>query len=162
MTRATDHEPNAAEPSGKPSGWASVGVLAVVLSAILLSQTVLRRDPPAQPEANTPAPPQAGDPVVTVVIDPVDTPATELDLTFTPEMTVLDALESASQSAEMTIERTGEGPNAFVHAIGDAGNEGAEGRNWQYYINGERGEVGAGVHTLAEGDRLLWKFAPQE
>lgn len=157
----TDTSTQQNEPDGaaaeKPSRWSAAGVLAVVFLAIVFSQTVLRREPPQED-----APPAEPVGAVTLAIDPGEGQANERTLDLLPGMTALEALESAPEDWRGPVDRTNSGINAFVEAIGGVENEGPGGRNWQYYVNGERAAVGAGARRLADGDRVLWKFAPQE
>jgi hypothetical protein len=78
-------------------------------------------------------------------------------------MTVLDAMRSAADADDawhFTYEGTG--ANAFLTVLGEQGNEGGDGRNWQYEVNAMRPSVSFGAKILQPGDHVLWKFAPYE
>ena len=51
---------------------------------------------------------------------------------------------------------------AFLESLDGTPNEGADGLNWQFEVNGVYATRGAGATTLAPGDRVLWKLAPYE
>lgn len=91
----------------------------------------------------------------------------------------LDDGESAPQSIHVPwdagtalelLRRAGERDPAFapevdmamVTAIGGRRNQGAEGRNWLFEVNGRLAEVGAGAAPVRAGDRVLWRFAKSE
>ncbi|MEM6798656.1 MAG: DUF4430 domain-containing protein [Planctomycetota bacterium] len=139
----------------KPPRWYPVAVLATVFGAIFISQTLLSGgdDAPQQ------APPEAaGAGAVSLEIDfDNGKNPTETKIAWSDGLTVLQAVEQASK-----VDRTGDGDLAFINAIDGLANEGAGGRNWQYYVEGQRGEVSAGARRLEQGDRVLWKFAPYE
>lgn len=141
------------------SGRQVVMLLAVVLGAIVISQTLLRRPPPGGgPGPADPA--EAG--VVVLAIDRGDGPPSEGAVAWREGLTALGALELAPMGWPGEVRRRGEGAQAFVDAIGGLENEGAGGRNWQYWVNDERAEVSAGAKVLQKGDRVLWAFAPAE
>lgn len=160
MDQNTDPAP-ANSPRQEPmSGRQVVLLLAVVLGAIVVSQTLLRRPPPPAGGVGPEDAAEAG--VVMLVIDRGDGPPNQGAVAWREGLTVLDALETAPMRWPGEVARRGEGDQAFIDAIGGLANEGADGRNWQYWVNDERGEVGAGARVLAEGDRVLWAFAPAE
>lgn len=72
----------------------------------------------------------------------------------------LTVFEQLCRAAE--VRATGEGYFTFVESIDGVRNEGAEGRNWQFWLNGERSDEGAGAMGLRPGDRVLWRFAGTE
>jgi hypothetical protein len=73
-------------------------------------------------------------------------------------MTVADVLRSAPTLA--TTQR-GSGSGAFLTAIGDTANEGTDGKNWTYAVNGEIADRSFDVYELKPGDRVLWTFGPR-
>ena len=145
------------ETSAPPTRWLAVIVLAVVLLAIAFSQTALRRGDQAD-DRPAPANPQTGKLVYVELRDDSETGVYPTD--WVEGMTALAALEAAVGGD--AVERTGEGGQAFVNAIRSKENEGAGGRNWQYFVNGERATVSAGAQPVSPGDRVLWSFAPYE
>lgn len=148
------------QPTGKPPRWGAPALLAVILVAIVVSQTALRREPPAPAPDLGPA--AASSESVMLVIDTAAGEPVAGAVAWREGMTVLDALEAAPQGWPGPIERTGAGAGAFVSTIKGIANDPAGDRFWQYYIDGQRGEVGAGARVLEPGERVLWKFAPQE
>jgi len=141
--------------------WSPVLVLVVVLGATLLSQTVLRRQPPEKPVAPAADPP-AGAPAVTLVIDSADGEPLERKAAWCEGMTVLELFAAMGNDPRTQIQTHNSGEQAFITSIGGVEHEAAEGRYWQYYINGKWGELGAGAQPVAPGDRVLWKLAPGE
>lgn len=76
---------------------------------------------------------------------------------------VMSALQAAGAESQRLAPRVrGQGPTAFVEAIGGVENEGPEGKNWTYEVNGTPGDRSAGVAELSPGDRVLWKFTTGE
>ncbi|MEQ8787506.1 MAG: DUF4430 domain-containing protein [Pirellulaceae bacterium] len=75
-------------------------------------------------------------------------------------MTVLDAMQAAARHPHgIRFAHSGEGKTAFLSAIDDVANEGAE-RNWIYHVNQDRGDRSIGVKTLSINDVVRWKFGP--
>ncbi len=80
------------------------------------------------------------------------------DVVCSPDTTVLEVLERAQNMNELKFEHRGSGETAFVTSIGGIKNEGAAGKNWIYFVNGETGDKSAGVFKLAPGDKVSWKY----
>jgi hypothetical protein len=59
------------------------------------------------------------------------------------------------------IAQKGTGESAFVTAIDDIRNEGADGQNWTYSVNDQSADRSFAVYKLKAGDRVLWTFGPQ-
>lgn len=112
------------------------------------------------------APPDADEKTVRLAIDFGD--GVELHFTqlgWRQGLTVADALALASRHKRgVPVKTKGTGAATLVVQIGDLANEGGgrTARNWLFYVDGERAEVGAGACELARGQRVLWKFAPYE
>jgi len=78
-------------------------------------------------------------------------------------MTIEELLGAVSQMPDAPeIAKKGSGPSAFLTRIGDVANEGVNGSNWTYQVNDQRGDRSFAVYELEPGDRVLWKFGPQE
>lgn len=151
--------PRRAERHQSPrSGLSVVALLAVVLSAIVVSQTLLRRDPPGDPPRREPV----AEGVVLLVVDRGDGRPIEHTVEWRRGLTAFDALVSAPMNRPGAVETTGSGKDVFVRSIGGLAGEGPGGRNWIVSVNGERSRVGAGWRLLAKGDRVLWRFAAPE
>lgn len=150
---ADPEHPDADAPAPK---WRAVLVLAVVLIAVAVSQTILRRSPPPADGKQ----PSVG--AATIRFEGLDGPAWAgpIAVDLAPGATVLSATRAvrADAASPLAVEVQGSGANAFVLAIGGKPNEGAGGRNWLYSLNEEPGAVGAGAQPLEPGDRVLWKF----
>jgi hypothetical protein len=82
-------------------------------------------------------------------------------------LTVLEAMRSTSENARglhFNTWNNATGEAALVEQIDGVKNEGgaAEAKNWTFKINGKRGQVGAGVQALHDGDVVVWKFGVYE
>jgi len=82
-------------------------------------------------------------------------------------LTVLEAMRLTSANARglrFNTWNNATGDAAFVEQIDGFKNEGgaAHAKNWTFKINGKRGQVGAGVQALHEGDVVVWKFGVYE
>lgn len=60
----------------------------------------------------------------------------------------------------VSIAQKGSGAGAFATAIDGVGNEGADGNNWTYEVNGKSGDRSFALYELHPGDRVLWTFGP--
>lgn len=81
-----------------------------------------------------------------------------LELEFVPYATAFEIMNGARKGGELEFESTGP-PMPFVTSIEGVENEGAGGRNWQYWINGEYATVGIGEYEPEAGDEIEWRFA---
>jgi hypothetical protein len=75
--------------------------------------------------------------------------------------TAIDLLKAGEKhSRGIKTNVRGSGQTALVTAIDDLKNEGGgrTAKNWMYYINDKRSEVGAGAYELQPGDVIMWKF----
>ena len=80
-------------------------------------------------------------------------------LDWNDKMTALAALEVAAKHRRgFEYKVRGSGSIAFVTEIEGQSNEGANGRNWLFKVNGKLAKVGAGSHKLQQGDRVEWEF----
>lgn len=76
-------------------------------------------------------------------------------LTWKDGMTVADLFGNA---AGLGVTQKGSGPGAFLTAIDDVSNEGTDGRNWTYEVNGQSGDRSFAMYELRPEDRVLWTF----
>ncbi len=67
--------------------------------------------------------------------------------------TALEVTEEA-----VTIEKTGEGKDAFINSINGRVAEESKNEFWKLVINGKDSEVGAGSYTIVNGDTLVWEI----
>lgn len=81
-----------------------------------------------------------------------------------PGQTVLAATKLAGkiEPAGWASRWRGGGAMAFLEELGGLENQGADGLNWQFEVNGEYATRGAGATELKQGDRVLWELAPYE
>jgi hypothetical protein len=75
-------------------------------------------------------------------------------------MTVRDLMVETRQG-KLKLEVQGSGQAAFLKAINGVANEGADGRNWTYAVNGKPADRSFAVYELQPGDEVLWTFAAQ-
>lgn len=74
-------------------------------------------------------------------------------------MTVLDVMRDLSRHAHpLTFEFRGKGETAFLTSIQGVKNQGGEGGNWIFRVNGKLAKQGCGVTALEKGDTILWRF----
>jgi len=73
----------------------------------------------------------------------------------------LDLLDKLGQEKGIAIEKKDfPGLGEFVEAIN--GVHGSGDSYWQFWINGEYAQVGAGQYELKEGDEVLWKLTNEQ
>lgn len=135
---------------GKPA-WRLVLALSVVLLLIVGSAVLPRGAKPPPPAS------PIGERLVTIAVSRPGVETTESTMGWADGMTVRQATELAFPSSWR-----GEGPMAFLESLEGAPNEGPDGLNWQFDVNGEYATRGAGAVTLEPGDSVLWKLAPYE
>jgi hypothetical protein len=73
-------------------------------------------------------------------------------------MTVRDLTRETRREGLKLVVR-GTGMAAFLESLDGVANEGADGRNWTYSVNGKRGDRSFAVYKLQPGDQVLWTFA---
>ena len=74
-------------------------------------------------------------------------------------MTVADLM---SAWPNIAIKQKGAGESAFVTAIDDVENQGADGKNWTYSVNDQIADRSFAVYKLKPGDHVLWTFGPRQ
>lgn len=90
------------------------------------------------------------------------------DLSFTKDMTVLDAMKLAGTHPRPIVsEIKGVGDRAQLMSIDGQRDEGIEkgialARCWQYWVNTQYGMTSIGVAKLQAGDRVSWAYRPYE
>jgi|GEM_PF-1241442 len=65
--------------------------------------------------------------------------------------TVLDLTSKVA-----TIEKTGEGKNAFITSINGAKADSSKNEYWELLVNGKSSQVGAGSYVVKDGDKIEW------
>lgn len=78
---------------------------------------------------------------------------------FQDDTSVFDALMAFASAANFTVEYTHYTYGIFVISIAGIENEGDNGKNWQYWVNGRYGEVACDKKMLNDGDRVEWRYA---
>lgn len=136
-------------------------MLALVLVVVVLNRHWSMRQqsvPPPSPTEQVPAGANHGQAVL-LVIDFGDGRRQEFEpVAWRAGMTVLDLLREASrQNLRLTIRGTGSA--TFLTEINGVENEGADGRNWTYTVNGQYADRSVAVYELRPGDHVLWTFA---
>lgn len=58
----------------------------------------------------------------------------------------------------VTIEKSGEGANAFITSISGRAADDSKKEFWKLVVNGEDAQVGAGSYTLTSGDNIVWEI----
>ncbi|TWT88766.1 hypothetical protein Mal64_22540 [Pseudobythopirellula maris] len=154
-----DTTPSTAQPT---RSWRLPAALLLVLLMVLLARAWA---PALQSGVATPPAldPAAVVGVVTLAAEvdgepPAPLPP-EVEASVGAETTALDALLAAGRESDAwRVEYRGEGAMAFVESIGGATNEGPDGRNWRFEVNGVEADRGAGATPVSPGDRVLWRF----
>jgi len=72
--------------------------------------------------------------------------------------TVLDAMKRAEEAGKLVFAYRGNGKFAFLEAIDMTINQGSDGDNWVYSVNGVQGNKSFGVYRVETGDRIEWRF----
>jgi hypothetical protein len=76
-------------------------------------------------------------------------------------MTVRD-LTRETRRKDLKLEVRGSGESAFLASLDGVANEGADGRNWMYSVNGRPGDRSFAIYELEPGDQVLWSFRGQQ
>lgn len=81
-------------------------------------------------------------------------------LTWRQGMTVLDVMSAARRHKQGHLEfkQQGRAATALLTRIDDVANEGGGGRNWIYYVNGQKADRGFAILVVKPGDKVLWRF----
>ena len=79
-----------------------------------------------------------------------------VDVPCSVNSTVFQVLERARNMADLEFYNSGTGETTFVRSIDGIENEGAEGENWIFRVNGKLGDKSCGVFPVQPGDRVEW------
>jgi hypothetical protein len=136
--------------------------LAFVLAAVWLVRGMRESASPAH-EAKRAAPAEAVTGLtVSLAIDFGDGRRTEYQpIAWREGMTVYD-VTSETQRNDLKLKTIGTGESAFLANLDGVENEGADGRNWIYSVDGKVGDRSFAVFELEPGDRVLWTFGKQQ
>ena len=80
-------------------------------------------------------------------------------IALTDGMTVADLMAAWTNVA---FKQKGSGESAFITSIDDIENQGADGNNWIYSVNGKVADRSFAVYKLQAGDHVLWTFGPRK
>ncbi len=58
---------------------------------------------------------------------------------------------------KISYKTRGTGALTFIYEIDNVENQGS-GKNWMYYVNGKRANVGVGAYQLKASDKIVWKY----
>lgn len=148
MSEVSTQRPDAAR-------WRLVAAVAAVLVGLfayrLLSPFPARQIPETLDLAAETA-------VVTLEVRQPEAESTEVSVPWLKGLTVAQA----TQQAGLRSVWRGSGEMAFLESLAGTENQGADGLNWQFEVNGDYADRGAGAVGLEPGDRVLWKLAPYE
>jgi hypothetical protein len=142
--------------------WRLPLLLAVVLAAILWARGCGIEEVAKELDKDNAAPAPAADAreKVSLEIDFGDGRRKAVDaIAWRDGMTVADLL---AKTPDLKVTQRGSGESAFLTTIDDVSNEGAEGRNWIYAVNGKTADRSFAIYTLKSGDRVLWTFTKQQ
>jgi hypothetical protein len=137
-----------------------------VLAAIVLFRPHLARKMPGEPgqqKANMPMPVPKGDPrpKVWLTVDFGDGNRTAFSpVEWHDGMTAADLTKA--WAPVIPIKQKGEGESAFVTTMKDIENQGADGKNWTYSINGQMADRSFEVYKLKPDDHVLWTFGSRK
>jgi hypothetical protein len=138
--------------------------LALVLAAVwLIRNRGLRESAPA-PEAarkSTPADAAAGK-TVSLTIEFGDGRRKQFDPITWHEGITVQNLTRETPRSDLQLNTLGTGASAFLANLDGVENEGADGRNWTYSVNGKLGDRSFAVYELQPGDQVLWTFGKQQ
>ncbi len=141
--------------TSRGGGWPLAGLLVVVLVVVVVLNRPRGSDLPRGVEGTGPR--------VRLSISLPGRQIDPLELRVDEGATLLDAMHLARQrDPAWDFVTQGDGVDAFVVKLAGQTNDAQGGIFWTYDLNGELGQVGIGACQLAEGDDILWKFAPYE
>ena len=74
-------------------------------------------------------------------------------------ITILNVMKAAQAHPRgIKFKFRGSGATALLISIDDLKNQGGNGKNWIYQVNGKTGDRSFGVRELEPADTVLWKF----
>lgn len=147
--------------------WRLPLLLAIVLLAVwffrdrgMRETTITKVAEPAMP-ATVARPPEAAGRTVALTIDYGDGRRISLEpVAWRQGMTVYDLTREAPRS-DLRLKVLGSGESAFLASLDGIENEGADGRNWTYAVDGKMADRGFAVYELEPGNQVLWTFGKQ-
>jgi len=165
-TDAVDQLNSNSKPSG---GWVFPVLLLLVLGVAVW---IAQRESPnkAKSEAGslvitawTPSPQPEGETVGLMVDFGNGASKHFTDLPWQSGMTLEKLMHIATDFRPgIAFSQQGSGELGFLVSLDGLENQGAGGRNWQYRVNGEHGQMSFCLQPLEPGDQVLWGFALEE
>lgn len=68
-------------------------------------------------------------------------------------------LLSAMEDLGIKIEKSGEGENTFITGLEGRSVDDQKKEFWEFLVNGEQAEVGAGTYAIQNNDKIEWKIS---
>jgi len=81
-----------------------------------------------------------------------------VDVPVSADSTVLQIMERARNMGDLDFKSSGSGETAMILSINGVENEGANGNNWIYRVNGKVASKGCGVYAVQKGDKIRWAW----
>jgi hypothetical protein len=156
---------NESPPSCKSCGswWQLPLLLAIVLMGVWLLRDWSLHDATLESNESKPtASAEARGKTVALTIDYGEGRLTEFrPIAWREGITVRD-VTSETPRQDMKMEIRGTGPSAFLANLDGIENEGTNGRNWMYSVNGRPGDRSFAIYELKPGDQVLWTFGAEQ
>jgi hypothetical protein len=143
-------------------------MLALLLAVIILGRSATRQQNatfgPANAGSATPeAAPVIAGKSVTLVIQSPDGNVRHDFLAWQDGMTVADLLVAASHLPKgIQFSQQGAGEAALLTEINGDTNQGGNGKNWTYSVNGTEADRSFAIYKLEPGDHVLWTFSTKQ
>ena len=148
-------------------GWLFPALLAIGLLGLLLITRWTPSQPPLRltvsPDTWVPTPQPTGE-TVSLTLDFGNGAKKEFAaLPWQGEMTVADLLEQARKFRPgIEFTQVGQGESGFLTALDGLANEGGEGRNWIYRVDGRHANVSFCLEKIEPGTHVLWTFTDEQ
>ncbi len=155
-------EPNLLTNRPRRSWWQLPLLLGLVLVAILWLRSHNARQAPDPTAAKMPTPIAKSDPRPKVTLSINYGSGRRLEFAPIAWHDGMTAADLTKAWPNITIKQQGEGESAFVVAIDDVKNQGADGKNWTYGVNGQSADRSYAVYKLKPDDHVLWTFGPRQ
>ena len=160
--------PDGTQTSPQPTGGGWIFPLllaALLLGLVAVGKQIPKPTPPSQTRSSadwTLSPKPTGE-TVSLTIDFGNGAQKEFSaLPYRAEMTVADLLAAARDFRPgITFTQVGTGESGFLRSLDGLTNQGAEGRNWLYQVDGKHAHASFCLEKLEPGRHILWKFTDE-
>src|SRR5262249_29051863 len=143
--------------------WRLPLLLGLVLAAIVWSRARNQREAPVQQNATMPTTVPKSDPRSKVWLAVNYSNGERIDFSAIAWHDGMTAAElTKAWQPVIPIKQKGEGESAFVTAIKAVENEGNDGKNWTYTVNGQMADRSFEGYKLKPDDHVLWTFGPRQ